>query len=177
LKTIILASANPVKIQATLNGFKSMFPGDEFTVESVDIPSGVNHQPMSDDETLLGAKNRAEKAASLSPQADFWVGIEGGIEKRGGQMGAFAWVVVRGNEQTGMAKTGTFFLPHQINQLIEEGMELGDADDFIFQRTNSKQKNGAIGLLTGDIIDRVRLYEPAVVMALIPFKNPDIYMA
>jgi non-canonical (house-cleaning) NTP pyrophosphatase len=54
-------------------------------------------------------------------------------------------------------------------------MELGEADDLVFGRSNSKQDNGAIGLLTGDVIDRAQLYEQAVILALVPFKNPDMY--
>jgi len=54
-------------------------------------------------------------------------------------------------------------------------MELGEADDRVFERSNSKQTNGAIGLLTGNVIDRTTLYAPAVVFALIPFKNPELY--
>jgi non-canonical (house-cleaning) NTP pyrophosphatase len=52
---------------------------------------------------------------------------------------------------------------------------VGETDDFIFQRANSKQENGALGLLTGDVIDRRRFYEHAIVVALIPFKNPRLY--
>jgi non-canonical (house-cleaning) NTP pyrophosphatase len=54
-------------------------------------------------------------------------------------------------------------------------MELGDADDLVFARQNSKQKNGAVGLLTADAIDRLELYIPAVIFALIPFKNPLLF--
>ena len=46
----------------------------------------------------------------------------------------------------------------------------------MFGRTNSKQQNGAVGLLTGDVIDRIALYEPAVVLALVPFRNPRLYV-
>jgi non-canonical (house-cleaning) NTP pyrophosphatase len=56
-------------------------------------------------------------------------------------------------------------------------MELGAADDLYFGRSNSKQANGAIGLLTGDVLDRVRYYEQAVIMAFIPFKNQKLYFA
>jgi non-canonical (house-cleaning) NTP pyrophosphatase len=52
---------------------------------------------------------------------------------------------------------------------------LGEADDRVFSRKNSKQSNGAIGILTNDAIDRTELYIPAVIFALIPFKNPDLY--
>jgi non-canonical (house-cleaning) NTP pyrophosphatase len=53
-------------------------------------------------------------------------------------------------------------------------MELGEADDLVFGQINSKQQNGAIGILTNDLIDRESLYRPAVIMALIPFLNPTL---
>ena len=51
----------------------------------------------------------------------------------------------------------------------------GDADDVVFERSNSKQANGAVGLLTGDVITRASLYAHAVVLALIPFRNMELY--
>ena len=62
------------------------------------------------------------------------------------------------------------FLP-----IVGQGLELGDADDRVFQQKQSKQKQGAIGLLTGNVIDRARLYEHAIVLALVPFKNAVLY--
>ncbi len=34
--------------------------------------------PMSDAETLMGATNRANNAKKEVPDADYWVGLEGG---------------------------------------------------------------------------------------------------
>jgi non-canonical (house-cleaning) NTP pyrophosphatase len=75
----------------------------------------------------------------------------------------------------GKARTATFDLPKKIIELIDSGMELGDADDVIFNRKNSKQKNGAVGILTKDLIDREKYYTHAIIMALIPFNNMDLY--
>jgi non-canonical (house-cleaning) NTP pyrophosphatase len=36
----------------------------------------------------------------------------------------------------------------------EENKELGEADDIVFGITNSKQANGAVCILTGDILTR-----------------------
>jgi len=110
----------------------------------------------------------------VMPEAYFWVGIEGGIEDREGEMAAFAWIVVKSNKTLGKGRTGTFFLPQAVSDLIRQGKELGEADDIVFGRINSKQENGAIGILTGDVIDRTQLYAHAVVLALLPFKNPDL---
>ena len=130
---------------------------------------------MSDAETFQGAMNRADTVKVNIPNADYWVGIEGGIAKVGSEMCAFAWIVIKGQSKTGKAKTGTFFLPSKVTELIDQGMELGDADDVVFGHSNSKQKNGAVGILTGDVIDRCKYYTEAVVLALIPFRNEELF--
>lgn len=172
---IIVASQNPVKIQAAWLGFKRFYAGEPIEIQGISVPSGVSRQPLTDEETLLGATIRAQQAAKMNPQSDFWVGIEGGINKIQDEVAAFAWVVILSKNQNGRGRTSTFFLPEKITELIRQGYELGEADDQVFGRQNSKQENGAVGLLTGNIIDRCALYEQAVIMALIPFKNPDLY--
>jgi len=172
---IVVASLNPVKIQCVRTGFEKMFPRTAFEIRGVDVPSGVSVQPVTDAETLLGAQNRAETARKSTPQADYWFGVEGGIADDGQEMEAFAWVVALSRDQVGKARTGAFYLPPEVVELVRQGIELGTADDMVFGRSNSKQGNGAIGLLTADAIDRAGYYEHAVIMALIPFKNPDLY--
>lgn len=176
MKKVIVASTNPVKINTAEIGFAKMFPETTFDVTGVSAESEVSDQPMSEEETLKGATNRAENASNKAPEADYWVGIEGGLEEINGGMEAFAWIVVKSkNGMVGKGRTGSFFLPKKVVELIEEGKELGEADDIVFGRTNSKQSNGAVGILTGDVLTRTTYYEPAVILALIPFKNPELY--
>lgn len=174
---MVVASRNPVKIQCVRDGFEKMFPNTPFEIQGVEVPSGVSLQPASDSETLLGAQNRARAARESVPGADYWFGVEGGVADDGREMEAFAWVVALSRDRCGKARTGSFYLPPEVANLVRQGIELGQADDMVFGRSNSKQKNGAIGLLTDDAIDRAAYYEHAVVMALIPFKNPDLYPA
>jgi len=176
MKKVIVASTNPVKINTTECGFEKMFPESKFDVTGVSSESEVSNQPMSEEETLRGATNRAENAKKKVPDADYWVGIEGGLEEMNGGMEAFAWIVIKSkNALEGRGRTGSFFLPNRVVELIKDGKELGEADDIIFGKTNSKQSNGAVGILTGDILTRTSYYEPAVILALIPFKNPELY--
>ena len=173
---IIVASKNPVKINAALSGFQKMFVGHTFEIEGVSVASGVSDQPQTDAETLQGARTRVENACAQYPNADFWIGIEGGIEEHHHEMGAFAWIVIQSKDgQVGKGRTGVFFLPPQVAQLVREGKELGEADDIVFGRTNSKQENGAVGILTDNIIHREQYYATTVVLALIPFKNKELY--
>ena len=175
MNIIAVASNNPLKLNAALKGFQQMFPKEVFEVRAVKIPSVVSDQPMTDDETLEGADTRAALARDLMPEADYWVGIEGGVMDRGPHLSGFAWVVVLSEGRRGIGRSGEFFLPENLAEMVRQGVELGEADDRVFSRNNSKQSNGAVGLLTGDAVDRLDLYAPAVIFALIPFKNPDLY--
>lgn len=173
--SIIVASKNPVKINSALQGFQEMFSENEFVVEGVNVPSGVSNQPIGNKETFQGALNRAKGAKRSKPNADFWVGIEGGNIRHGNEMEAMAWVVILSKNQMGKARTAGFFLAPRTVELINEGMELGHADEITFGIQNSKQKMGSSGLLTDNVIDRERFYIPAVILALIPFKKAELF--
>ncbi len=175
MPSIIIASSNPVKGQAVLRGFQRIFPSDVFTLTPVTVPSGVPEQPEGDDETRLGASNRISAIRHLYPQADYWTAIEGGILDEGKQMSAFAWIAIADRQRIGWSRSASFYLPEDVARLVRQGMELGEADDRVFGRRNSKQMNGAVGILTGDAVDREELYAHAVLLALIPFINPALY--
>jgi inosine/xanthosine triphosphatase len=172
---IVVASSNPVKIQAALSAFQKMFPEQTFAVESVSVSSGVSDQPMSSAETLQGARNRIKASKKLRPEADFWVGMEGGVEPTGDELMAFAWMVVESSNLEGKSCTGCFFLPPEVVRLIRSGKEMGEADDIVFNMNDSKRNQGAAGILTHNVIDRMQLYEHAMVLALIPFRNKTLY--
>lgn len=171
---IVVASKNPVKLDAVKEGL-SVFLNESVEVLGVSVESEVSDQPMSNAETLLGAENRVKNAQFQFPGYDFYVGIEGGVEETVSGLMAFAWVVISKDGKTGLARTASFFLPPEVACLVHQGMELGDADDRVFAKSNSKQQNGAVGLLTNDVITRKSLYIPAVQMAFIPFLNPELY--
>ncbi|WP_439882294.1 inosine/xanthosine triphosphatase [Pontibacter sp. MBLB2868] len=173
--TVVVASKNPVKMAAAKAGLQRMFPEQQFKLVPVSVPSGVADQPMSDEETLQGALNRVQNAAAAMPEADYWIGLEGGVSAMYDELAAFAWIVVWSPNCKGRARSGTFFLPKAVSVLVEQGVELGVADDMVFSRKNSKQAGGAIGLLTDNVLDRKALYEQAVMLALVPFKNADLY--
>jgi len=175
MPTVIVASLNPVKTNAVRAGFQRLFPDETWTVSGCPAKSGVSHQPMGDAETLHGAESRARNARITEADADYWVGIEGGAEDRDGVLHGFAWIVVLSRHREGRSRTASFEIPPAIATMVRDGIELGEADDQFFGRQNSKQTNGAVGMLTGDAVDREELYAPAVVLALIPFRNQELY--
>lgn len=171
---VAIASQNPVKIAAVKLAFSQMFPTQTFEFSDISVSSGVSNQPLGEKETLKGASNRVKNLSKIIP-ADYWVGIEGGSKKVGKGMETFAWVIIKSKNKISKSRTASFFLPQKIVDLINQGKELGEADDIVFHRQNSKQSNGAVGILTNDVITRTTYYQAAVTMALIPFKNPNLY--
>ncbi len=175
MKKIIIASKNPAKIKAVENAFSKVFPNEKFECEGVSVASEVPDQPIGETETLLGAENRVKNAIK-EYKADYWVGLEGGVAHNNNQLEAFAWMVVRSKDMYGKGRTGSFFLPPKVAELVKGGMELGHADDVVFGQSNSKQKGGAVGLLTNNLLTRTTYYEQALILALIPFINKEHYL-
>lgn len=175
MKKIIVASTNPVKINATKRAFEKVFPEESFVVKGYSIASGVSDQPKSDDETLQGATNRANTAQKKHPKADYWVGIEGGVDYHLNEMFTFAWIIVQSKKRIGRSKTGTLLIAPKARKMVELGMELGGVDDVIFGKKNTKQERGSIGLLTNNLITRTDYYEQAIICALVPFVHPTLY--
>ena len=167
---VVVASENPVKIQAVRVAFEKQFPQQAIEVIAIAAESGVGDQPFSDDETRRGAINRSRNASELRPGADYWVGLEGGVDTFSGQLMAFAWMAVLGaNGRSSAARTVTLPLPPSVKRLVEEGLELGEANDRIFSTANSKHKGGAFGLLTAGQFTREGVYTDTLLIALVPF--------
>ena len=169
MKKIIVASKNPVKINATKIAFERSFPKEFFEVIGVQAPSLVADQPMSDEETYRGAENRVNNAKAAHPNADFWVGIEGGIQDRTSVMDAFGWMIILTKTEKSDARSCTFPLPPCVADAVRKGKELGHVNDAFFKMHNSKQGGGAVGSLTDNLVSRTDLYVQPLLLALIPF--------
>ncbi|OQX96006.1 inosine/xanthosine triphosphatase [candidate division KSB1 bacterium 4572_119] len=177
MKKIVVASKNPVKVRAVKTGFNKMLPDVEIKIITASVPSGVKDQPTTSKETLQGALNRVRNLKQSHRDADFWVGIEGGVEDIEDEMAAFAWIIIEDkNGLVGKSQSGTFFLPKKVAEMIRQGTEMGLVNDLLFNQKNSKQNNGAIGILTKNVINRTELYEHAIILALVPFKNSKLYL-
>lgn len=175
MKKIIVASKNPVKINATRKAFEQVFPKEKFEVVGMLVPSFVAAQPMSDEETLEGAINRAENVRLAKKNADFWVGIEGGIETDGIDMEAFGWIVILSGKKYGQARSCTFPIPPYVARAVLAGKELGHVNDEFFKMHNSKQGGGAVGSLTDNLVTRMDLYVQPLILALIPFLQENLF--
>jgi inosine/xanthosine triphosphatase len=194
---VAVGSTNPIKRSASEKGVKDALQAYhdsnnvnadqskniEVLIDSqcFSVPSGVSDQPNTDVETKTGAINRARSVWTAYQEAnsgtvcDYAIGLEGGVTDDGEEMLCSAWMAVFNGESVGTARTCSFSLPPEIRSLVLGGMELGHADDKVFKRVNSKQSDGAVGLLSRGVIDRSTYYAPAVVLAMVPLLWPDLY--
>ena len=171
---VVVASENPAKLKAVQQAFEAAF-GHQVETRGLSVDSGVPEQPLSDEETFQGALNRARNARSALPGADYWVGIEGGIEDTPKGMDAFGWVCICARQRESQARSASFPLPPTVVRRIKAGDELGPVMDELFHKKESKKKGGAVGLLTNGLITRDALYAQPLIMALIPFMQPKLW--
>lgn len=175
-KLVAVGSRNPVKIEAVKIAFTKLWPQTKWQVEGIDVSSGVSNQPLSDSETLLGARNRA-KTALLTLSADFGLGIEGGLHQLDNLWFDSAWIVAL--RKDGIQGIGSSIRmlnsDKMIDMVLNQKFELGQVDDILFNKTNSKQNDGHFGLMTDGQITRTSAYIDAVISALARFIHPEIF--
>ncbi|HEX4715070.1 MAG TPA: inosine/xanthosine triphosphatase [Ktedonobacteraceae bacterium] len=173
--SVAVGSTNPVKIDAVRLAFETLWPEQLWEIRALPIDSGVASQPMSDWESIMGARNRA-KGALHSGDAAYGVGLEGGLQQIGEWWFDSGWTVVMDrNGHEGIGSTAKLAVPPQMITMILQGMEVGEAVDAIFQQQNSKQSHGHFGLMTKNTITRTKAYTDGVLTALARFVHPHIF--
>ncbi len=173
MKNVIITSLNPAKINAVKSAFESTFPDQDFHFQGISVSSDVADQPMSNEETKAGALNRVHNAKREIKDAHYYVGLEAGIE---GNV-TFAWMVIESQTHRGESRSASLMLPPLVLEKLQYANELGDVMDEVFATDNIKQKGGAIGLLTQHQLTRSSVYHQALILALIPFTNPEHFPA
>lgn len=170
---IAVGTKNPVKIAAVEAVIERIWPGAD--VVSIDVPSGVSIQPMSDEEAIVGATNRA-KLSLEKMDADYGIGLEGcGIDTKHGMFLSGWVVVIDRNGKIGTGSGGRILLPQKIAAEVRRGRELGPVMDEFSGGHNTKQKEGAVGILTNGLVMRKDAFEGSLVYALARFLNEGWY--
>src|SRR5438045_848551 len=173
VRVIGVGSKNPVKLAAARAVIGRVAPGAR--VEPVSVASTVRDQPFGDEETIRGALARA-RGAREAVVGEFGIGIEGGVVDADGSMRTCAWaavVDVAGRE--GVGGSLAMPLPEAVAQLIRDGVELGEAMDRLTGEHNTKQRQGAVGILTAGLVDRQAAYEVILSYALARFLTPELW--
>jgi inosine/xanthosine triphosphatase len=173
VRHIAVGSTNPVKIAAVRAVVARAFP--RATVGGLDTDSGVPAQPWGDAETRRGALNRA-RAALAAAGADLGIGLEGGMLETELGLMTCAWcMIVDAGGRIGVGGGVHVLVPPAVAATLQAGGELGPAMDQLTGQHNTKQAEGAVGILTGGLSNRQSAYEQLVAMALAPFVRPEYY--
>jgi len=153
---ILVGSKNPTKIKAV----SEVFP--EAQVTSLDVESDVSPQPFSDEETRLGAINRAKSCIEYNSDA-LGIGLEGGVMYVDNQLYLCNWgALVTADEQIYTASGARILLPKEIEVQLKAGLELGDVMDHYAQKTGVRIKEGAIGVFTNQLVLRGEMFTHVV---------------
>ena len=189
-----VGTKNIVKLNAVRNVFSKIWEKEEIVIKSFPVKSEVSPQPLSFEETVLGAYNRAFKAKKEGGEKhDFYVGIEAGIMplKIPKNMAKNAdlihppfldiqvcVILRRKDDKTSIGLGPGFAYPPEVMEGVKEGKTVNEIMSKISNIENIGSKIGAIGFLTSGVIKRKKLTEQSVLTALIPFipRNEKLFL-
>lgn len=175
----MVGSMNQVKVGAVRELIEDYPAFAGAVVEGMDVESNVRHQPMTLEETIRGARHRAQQAYESG--ADYGVGIEGGLtpvpytKTTYMHIGA---VAVFDGEAFHIGLTSGFEQPASIMRaIIDDGMDMSEA----YKATNLSDaehlgsREGAIGLLTSGRVDRKAYVKQALMCAFANIENKHLF--
>mgnify|MGYP001251728750 CR=1 FL=1 len=171
---VVVGSKSKIKLQVVEQVFTKEFSESLIEVAGCHAESGVSDQPMGLEETKEGAKNRALHSKEQIPEADYWVGIEGGLVAVDSNLYCVAWMcIISKQEKMSLSHTASFLIPSEVAKKIKSGQELSDAANEVLGSESSNRDT--IGILTDGEITRVEYYTQALTLALLPFARLHLY--
>lgn len=168
-----VGSSNPVKLNAVRSAVEERWPDAE--IVGYEVESGVNAQPMSDEETQTGALNRA-RAALAAGRAAFpkvseaeclGVGLEGGVTPWKNELWSTVWAAVMDSSGHSFTSNGARMkLPESIAQPILDGGEMGPVVAKLAGVADVRKKQGMIGIVTMNFVNRTSEYGAIAKLAI-----------
>jgi len=177
---IAVGSTNKAKILAVEESLLDSTCFSKVAVIALQVSSDVSDQPLTIQETIQGAKNRARNAFNQC-DCKYSFGIESGLieapETASGYLHVSVCCIYDGiNYYTGLS-TG-FEIPHLILKLIlDEKMTLSQAclHSGISNNTKIGSTEGLIGILTKGKIDRKKYSKECITAAILQLENEEWY--
>lgn len=163
---------NPVKVRAVRSVFEAL--RIRAVVRAVPVSTQVPEQPF-DHDAVRGALHRAEAALA---EGDFGVGIEAGLVWDDVLQDFFDVQYCAVVDRAGRVTIGHgpgFVYPPGVVERVKAGETVGAAMETLSGVRDIGSKHGAIGYLTKRRLDRDRLTEAGVLMAMVPRIRPELY--
>ena len=176
-----------------------------FEIVGVEVPSGVRHTPLSREDLMAGARQRAEALIQIARAQNkcwkYFVGLEGGFDVIPGldvipsldvmpeldvvSEASNRWVfleswayVTDGEGRGSFGQSGAVLVPEALTEtVVDGGVELSQAIDAFAGGHNIRDAEGAWGILTRNLTTRQDSFRVAVINAFAPFFNRELYTA
>jgi len=187
-KTIALGSDRAAKImavRATVARIATIDPSwSNANVVARRVEVSVPAMPLTDWQLMQGARERAFAAQqALNARrldADIYVGLEGGFHSISieGEWHTFlrGWAYATDGERGAFGSAPSISVPPDIVKSVVEGLkELGEVIDQVTGGRDIRSRQGAWGVLSKDLVTRSMSFELALIAALAPFYNEEMY--
>ena len=172
---INVGSINPAKIEAVREIMREYPHLAESQVDGAEAPSGVRAQPLSLEETIQGAMNRARHAFV---ECSYSIGLESGLmavpNTKSGHMDVCACAIYDGTEfHLGLSSAWEFPDPRVTHLMLNEGLDMNEAVHRMGLTANPNvgSAEGAIGILTKGRLTRKEYTKQALRAALIHLES------
>lgn len=145
------------------------------------VAVSVPAMPLTDEQLRRGARERAENVLKVVPDAQLGVGLEGGfhsVEIDGAWVTFLrGWAYATDGEQGFYGAAPSVAVPDFIaRQVTETGRELAEVIDEVAGETDIRNRQGAWGVLSRDLLTRSDSFEAALIAAFAPFYNVKFYL-
>ena len=203
---VAVGSTRRPKLSAVTEAFSAMSfaLNPDFEIVGVEVDSGVRHTPLSREDLMTGARHRAEALVRIARAENkpwnYFVGLEGGIDivpatdvmpnldvvpefdvvAEAGHRWVFLenWAYVTDGTTGSFGQSGAILLPEILARIVvDDGVELSEAIDAFAGRHNIRDAEGAWGILSRNLVSRQEAFRVAVVNAMAPFYNREVYAA
>jgi len=185
---VAVGSTRKPKLGAVRDALESigplLAPRRQIEAVGVEVESGVGHTPVSREESMQGARQRAEAVANLAVQNgepwNYFVGLEGGLDvaRGAGQRRVFleSWAYVSDGVSGFFGRSGGIEVAEAVaEEVLHRGTELSIAIDRFAGEVGIRDARGAWGVLSGNLVTRQDSFRLAVLTAFAPFYNAKMY--
>ena len=174
---VVVASTSPAKVDAVQRAVERIGAIDrafsKATLRTLDVTGIAPKMPMTDRETIDGAKLRAQSATRGLTPPFLSIGLEGGLSAEP-LTTLTSWAAATDGTRWGYGAGGRIVLPDAVMAQVQAGRELGDVIDEM-AGASIRSTRGAWGWLTKDLVGRKNALLTATLAALAPFYNPELY--
>jgi len=185
---IAVGSARKPKLAAVREAVEGvldlLLAGTSIQIVGVEVESGVNHTPLSREESMRGARQRAETLILIAREQarpwNYFIGLEGGLDSvmEDGRQRVFleSWVYVSDGARGHFGRSGAIELPEALaEEVFVKGTELSIAIDQFAGEAGIRDARGAWGVLSANKITRQEAFRVALIAAFAPFFNSNVY--